>query len=608
MKSQQTDLEILGKYQNPNQGGKTMTTKKRIISFVLAVAMVLASIMIPAIPAKADGTKTITLTGVTHDDYNAYQIFKGTVSGTSPDLVLGDIEWGNGVDEVALVAKLKAASSSVKSYFSTVNDATPEADKVAKGLEAIKDESNVDELLKAFAAAVAGSVTSTKTAGVYNSGTGTTTFTGLDEGYYLVLDEATITDGADDANSSYIVQVVNSVTMQTKMKVPKLTKKIVEGSDRVDANAASIGDKVTYEIVTTVPDMRGYNKYFYVVNDTLDAGLTYDTSVPLKIVYNSETTLVEGTDYTLDVSGQNIEIVFLNFLTKYDGKQGKEFTITYNATVNENAVIGMVEAGNPTGNKNTASLKYTNNPTVEYTGDGNDKPGPGEPFGKTPDQVVRTYVYGIKLTKVNGDDTDELLTGAKFKIASTDASFISKINETIFRRNDSTGTYYRLKDGTYATSIGGATDCEDDDDTIKYEMVTGIKYSSIPTDIVVEGYVGTAGDDKGIITFKGLGDGTYDITELIAPEGYNKLTDPISVVISADYSDPASPSFQYGTGGVADTAVPEDGIIKVQVENYAGVVLPSTGGMGTTLFYVIGGVLVLVAGVLLITKKRMDRE
>lgn len=583
-----------------------MKTKKRVISIVLALVMVLATVMVPAVSAKAADTKTITISDATHGNYNAYQIFTGKVSGTAPDFVLGDVEWGTGVKPASLAAAI-AADATIKTYFTIADTSNPKAEEIAKGLEAIKaDTANTDKALRRFAQIAEANKSTTNTAGSYNSGTKTVTISGLVEGYYLVLDEYNVADDADDANSAYIIKVVEDVDMSTKMEVPTLDKKILEKDSssntvRVTENEASIGDKVEYELVTTVPDMTGYTAYYYVMTDTMSKGLTYNDD--LVIVFNDTTpkTLVKDTDYTVNATTNagtgitTIKVVFLDFLENYKNARDKEFTFTYSGSVNEDAVIGGT-----TGNTNTAALTFSNDPSHDYDGE-KDEPGSDDPVGKTPDKVTRTFVYGIKLTKEDGQ-THAVLTGAKFGISATDVTFITKINETLYKESAS-GTYYKLTDGTYTTDATFA-DEKYDDKSKKYEEVTEVTYETVKTDISKESYVKT----DGTLAFTGLGAGSYEIEELVAPEGYNSLTTPISIEIKADYDDPANPTFTYVDQDGNEVAVPSTGIIEWTVENNQGIVLPSTGGMGTTLFYVVGGVLVAFAGVLLITKKRMEKQ
>ena len=138
-----------------------------------------------------------------------------------------------------------------------------------------------------------------------------------------------------------------------------------------------------------------------------------------------------------------------------------------------------------------------------------------------------------------------------------------------------------------------------------FHLVTVVSTETVEEEFVAEGWVNA----QGLITFTGLGEGTYTITELVAPDGYNKLEDSITVVIS---SNAGSLTITEGTETVTWTATVDgedatvtDGVVKFDVENTSGSTLPETGGIGTTLFYVFGGIMVLGAAVLLVTKKRM---
>ncbi len=220
--------------------------------------------------------------------------------------------------------------------------------------------------------------------------------------------------------------------------------------------------------------------------------------------------------------------------------------IEYSAIVDTDAVIGT------TGNINTAYLEYSNNPQ-----DSTSK-------GKTPDAITTTFVTGISITKVDSI-TKDTLAGAKFEIAGT------ALNTVIVKDGD----------GNVVDTIEKATDVK---------------------------YTGTSNDD-GIITFEGLAAGTYTITEIIAPEGYNLLDAPITVTIS--WTAPADGETECTWTVTTEdeiAEVDENGVIVVTIANSTGTLLPSTGGIGTVIFYVIGGLLVVGAVVLLITRKKASSE
>lgn len=428
-------------------------------------------------------------------------------------------------------------------------------------------------------------------------------------GYYLVAGSATA-DGNQKVVAACALTTTNpTAEVNVKADAPSIEKKIVEGENEVDANTASIGDTVTYQLSSNVPNMKGYEKYFFVMNDTLSKGLTYngDESMIVKV---GDTTLTQSTDYTVESSENDdgtttITIVFKNFI-QYKEQTGTAITVTYSATLNQNANLSATE-----GNPNTVTLTYSNNPNEQGEGTpGNpDKPGDGDATGTTPKSEVKTYVTGIKINKVDGTDSTKKLAGAKFSISGT-AQKVVITNKEIYKASES-GTYYMLKDGSY-TTIPAVTNKEGynaneyDSTTQKYEKVTVVNKDTEAEEINAVGYT----NENGILTFEGLGAGTYTITELVAPDGYNLLKDSITVII-AENANTQNANWTVkegvGSGDEETLSADDDNLYSVTVKNNSGSELPSTGGMGTTIFYVLGSLLVVIAGVALVTKKRMSK-
>ena len=172
------------------------------------------------------------------------------------------------------------------------------------------------------------------------------------------------------------------------------------------------------------------------------------------------------------------------------------------------------------------------------------------------------------------------------------------VTESKFVEN-ANGTYWKLKDGTYTTTAPEtATEDKYESTTTKYveQTVTTVKGNG-QTETNVKGYVDP---NTGEITFTGLGAGNYILTETVTPNGYNTIA-PIEFNIS----------FDAGTKKFAsDNSAIElqgDNTLYTTVINKSGAELPSTGGIGTTIFYVVGGLLVVGAGIVLVTKKRMGK-
>ena len=479
--------------------------------------------------------------------------------------------------------------------------------------------------LYAFAAAAlaaANDANITPVSGTASEGAKSVTINNLPLGYYVVED-----GGAATPISALILDTTNpNVKIQIKADKPSIDKKIDGAKDTDDSttgdveyNNAAIGDKVPYKVTSKVPDMTGYTKYYFVVNDTLSKGLTFNNDVQITI---GNKKLIEDTDFTVkDTSVQQkdengdpvvdadgkpvytgetaVEIIFKNFI-RYKENTGEYITITYSATVNENAVIGT--AGNP----NEVTLTYSNNPNVKDNGDSEntDKPTTDSPTGTTPKETTRTYVTDLELIKV--DPEGNRLTGAEFEITG------KKLNKVLVSKEEFTesgdGTYWKLKDGTYTTEEPITEEDESNNTALyedvnkKYKKETKNEVVTVSESVTAKGTVGA----DGVLRFEGLSAGEYTITEIKAPSGYNLLKNPITVKIywTVPTGDSTECTWTYeGTDLVNGTNVN-----RITVTNQAGKELPSTGGRGTTLFYVIGGILVAAAGIVLIARRRMRAE
>lgn len=559
-----------------------MKHAKKLASLLLALVMVLA-LAVPAFAAGETGSITIQSNdnvSVAKKTFNAYKIL-----------------------DVELVGEgyVYTVPEAMKSFYTdryglTGNEGDFDAQVVAK----INEEKD----LFAFAAAALKAAKDAQITPVSaDAGAQDTsvTISNLPLGYYVVEDTAKTTPV-----SALILNTTNpDVTVHIKADKPTVDKKIEGDKDTddgttgdVEHNNAAVGDKVPYKVTSNVPDMTGYTKYYFVLNDTLSKGLTFNNDVAITI---GNKTLMKDTDYTVTSTSNNdgttsVKIVFKDFI-QYKAKEYNDapITVTYSATVNENAVIGV--AGNP----NKVTLTYSHNPNTDESDNPNDEPTPTSPVGTTPEEITRTYVTDIELIKV--DPQGNRLTGAEFKIEGTKLNTVI-VYKDVYTKNEN-GTYWKLKDGTYTTQDPNGENM----DQSKYESTT-IKYSKeTKTETIVQkenvSYTGTVGDD-GVLRFEGLAAGTYTITEIKAPNGYNLLKDSITVVIgfTAPTGNSTDCTWTYtGTDVVNDTNTNH-----VTITNKSGTELPSTGGMGTTIFYVLGGILVVGAAILLVTKKRMSVE
>lgn len=588
-----------------------MKAFKRMIAVLLTVMIVAG--LATSVFAANEKAHTITVNNsVDGYEYVAYQIFQGDLV----DGQLQNIAWGKNIDTTKADALLDALQE---------NAAFAECENVVEVAAVLGEISAKDhETTMAFADIVSGYLTE-GTAGTSTFTEGKYTIPVKGDGYYLVKNtkvaDATENDGTG-SYTRYILKVVGDVDIYHKGEVPMVEKKIKEGDKLVDANTADIGDTITYQITGTMPtNIADYDTYYYLFTDNLSEGLTYTNTV---------TVTVNGVDVTeyfyIDaaVNGKDTDVIVgIQDILALEYVEGvgtitadTKVVLTYTALLNENAVVGV------NGNPNDVKLDYSNDPNND--GDGateapeenpDKQPAPTTPVGETPVDTVITYTTEIKINKVDGL-TEEALTGAKFKIEGI-SSNVKVINQEMYvayaEGEDAVegNVWYMLKDGTYtqtAPVLTGdkATAAAYDSTTKTYKKIEVVSTETIQTPFVAEGWV----DENGVLTFTGLGEGTYTITEIAAPAGYNLLTAPITVVITsnaATIKDPTATTTVIWTATVNDQAATvEAGVVVLTVENTSGSTLPETGGMGTTLFYVLGTIMVLAAVALFVTKRRMN--
>jgi len=557
--------------------------------------------------------------------YKAYKIFSGTLSGAGTEgdpYILTEIEWGDGIDGSGLLAALKLDDA-----FLIDHDDKPETAKVnafasaenAKDVAKVLENYNNDSPFAIAFAKCAGNHLSNVSHTATGSDSSNKNFEidELEAGYYLVRDEMNITAG--NPRTLNLLKVVGNVEVKTKEDLPTLDKKITSSHQNGDgtANTAAIGDIVDYQITSKVPDMKGYEKYFFVVNDTMENGLTFNSaSVAIKIMNGNTSVkeLVANTDYVVQTGdaadGNTFQIVFKNFI-QYNSATyiGKDIVIDYSAEVNEKATTGGTTED---ANTNTANLTYSNNPNVKSEGKSTDEPDepkpptsgepgePGDPVGVTPDKITYTYLTDIVIEKVDKADKTKKLSGAEFKLSGESIKATYYQEQMFVKSNGANAKYYLLKDGTYTDTAPGGSIANEKyvSTTQKYELVE--ESSQIDNTNKVTA-IGVTASETGRLTFSGLGTGTFRLLETKAPEGgYNKLSEPVTITISA------TPT----ATGCTWTYTPTNNFVGnvITIENAKGSTLPSTGGIGTKLFYIIGGLLVSGSLVLLVTKKRMGAK
>lgn len=534
-----------------------MKSMKKLVTLLLSLVMLCAL----ALPAMAEDKNdySITINGaVAGHTYTAYQVFKGVYYSGKRQVkeqeaeYLSDVEWGKDVEGSAILNELKT-NETLGSKF----EAADSAEKVAYVLQTMTDKSaDLDE----FARVVGHHLKADKNSGSAviraDDTTKKGTITGLSAGYYFVKDSDKIAEG--EIATKFLVEVVGNANVTVKATAPTIEKKIVNG-DADNHTSANIGDKVEFKLTAKVPDMANFDTYTFTISDTLSKGLTFDeTSVVVNI---GSTTLEADTNYTLTKptapdTDNTFKIDFtkeqLGDKVKHD--TGATIVVTYKATLNSNALTTDKES-------NKATLEYTNNPA-----------GTGTGTVKTPDVPVYIYDFDIDIDKY--DDTDNKDGGTankEKKLAGAEFILYKEVTE-----NEQKTTYYYKWDDS-AKEVKWVTD----------------KKEATPKPTTADGKA----------SFQGIAAGSYFLEETKAPDGYNKLKNPVPVTITADYDKNGKL-----TNSSATSTSEKQYIQTVEVPNKAGAVLPSTGGIGTTIFYVLGSILALGAAVLLIAKKRMNGQ
>lgn len=580
-------------------------TNKRFAALIAAMALS-ATMAIPAgsmITVNAAATaNTISFAGeVGTHTYKAYKIFSGTMEGG----VLKDITWANTSNGASILTALQGATSvklsdgtaTLASLFTSATDAKT----TAAAMATITDNSADADILAEFLAKQKANMTLVNSTAedeidIESSG----------DGYYLVIDETS--SGDPNAKSKYLLKNVDAsegVEISVKASAPTVEKKVKENVKAVDGkpiNDASttekwndaadynIGDAVPFKLYGTLPSTYAdYDHYYYKFTDTLAAGLTAPSTADITVKVNGTAITDDTKNMRVSVSGQNITVSFED-IKAFAPNQTDIITVEYSAILNTSAAIGL------NGNENAVQLEYSNNPNVVYnpntSNDTEDKPNDdnGTPddtsddsdaTGETPEDKVIVFTYTLEINKTDNSDTK--LSGAKFCVKAT-----SGTNANKWVKVDSNG------------KVSGWLTTEPTADSTE-----GVFTSSA-----------TAGE---FITIIGLDDGEYEIKELAAPSGYNALTAPLTWTIQAttvnDQAWAGTPSaaltaldLMEGSTSIDQKNDATFRTVQGQIKNTPGSALPSTGGLGTTLFVLGGGCAAGLAGIYLISRKRTKKE
>ena len=547
-----------------------MKNTKRFFAMAAALTLAACAAAPMTMNVSAAATEnTVSFTGevkagVTHN-YSAYKIFNGTVDGDN----LTNISFAkaNGFD--AFLAALKA-DTTIGSKFASAGTVA----EVANVLSGFSDKS-ADA--KAFADFVATHATL-----LAAPVTGQGSLTLDSDGYYVII-ETGATSGKDYARTSYILTQYDAskgAEITVKSAAPTVDKQVYDNDDKAatgDNNGwgesadHAINESFQMKLIATIPDdedFAAYKAYKVAFHDTYNKGITFENIASVTVAGKT----VADTDYQLasNTTNRTLDITINDIVptvTAAGSKLGTDeikVEVIYNVHLNEDAAtVNASASGLSTSydNVNGVYLEYSNNPN--WNGSGTATPGGDESTGETPKDYVWVFTYESNNKKF--DDANKPLTGAKFQI---------KNGDTVIKLVDKGNGEYVVANQSLALSTSEGASPK-----------------------IVDTMVSTGTDAK--FNIKGLDAGTYTLVETEAPKGYKVAADTV-FHISATHAE------QTSNAEKADVtlATGEGNSLNHKIVDSSSSKLPSTGGMGTTLFVLGGGCMAGLAGIYLISKKR----
>ena len=523
---------------------------KKLLAALLAVAMVCA-MAIPAFAENSEGDVD------SHHTYSAFQIFKGDVEGNNiKDFKISNVDWGSNIinNSDDFLNKLREADH-IGPLFTNAKSAQ-------EVLAVISQWHDSDDYSIAFARFVCHYLYSNDANPTYvvRAGSNALTIPEAKAGYYLFVDTTDFSkDDSYHSYNSFLLMVTKgnwNVPITPKAEKPTVEKKVYDNPDGTSTGGFgssadhAINEKFQFQLTATLPDSTNraydyYDKYSVIFHDTLSDGITYDKLDSVVINSNGHTY-----DITNDTSKYTITESQNSFVVKIPDVK----TCAEGLDLNDGATITVTYTAhlNDKAYVNTGSGSTENKNSVQLQYSNN--PRPGEYWGTTPKSEVYVFTYQLNNTKLAENEHGAPLKDVGFCLYSDEAC-AHKVE--LYKEGD---FYFPIKDATDKKAVE--------------EM-----YS----------------DKDGKFNIKGLDAGTYYLKETTPPKDYNACADK-EIVISA-------------THDVNHVELDSSKLSTTIINKKAGgITLPSTGGIGTTIFYVVGGGLMVAAIVLLVTKKRMENK
>lgn len=529
---------------------------KKLLAALLAVAMVCA-MAIPAFAENSEGDVD------SHHTYSAFQIFKGDVEGNNiKDFKISNAKWGESITKPDEFLAQLTADPTIGGEFKT--NFTPQ-----EAVAVISQWHDSDNYSIAFARFVCHYLYSNDANPTYvvRAGSNALTIPEAKAGYYLFVDTTDFSkDDSYHSYNSFLLMVTKgnwNVPITPKAEKPTVEKKVYDNFDNQDGTSTgdfgssadhAINEKFQFKLTATLPASTDhaydyYDTYAVCFKDTLSEGITYDgpDSVVIKSNNNTHDTTIDPSKYTIDTKNlENQNYFEVNIHDVKACAKDAGFDLNDGATITFTYTAHLNEKA--TVNTTSGPTDNKNSVQLQYS----NNPRPGDYWGTTPKSEVYVFTYQLNNTKRAETENGTPLPGAGFKLYS-DAECNNEVG--LYQEGE---FYYPIKDATGKKAV---------------EMISG---------------------ENGQFNVKGLDAGTYYLKETITPAGYDTCG-VTPVTIKADHSG-------------NDHVNLEGSNLTIVNKKAGGITLPSTGGIGTTIFYVVGGGLMVAAIVLLVTKKRMENK